>query len=139
MADEPVRCKPISVDLELLIGSTQEMVEAMGRLKKPIFWGTAEVYDLSLLLVQLMNFSNTGTAISRGSRSGIWLLPSFGIGGAVFRDSSPDAPYATYGFEAPENNTVASCRRLRFYQTTVVPQAKRGVGSDLFRVREARK
>jgi hypothetical protein len=54
--DEPVRCKPISVDLELLIGSTQEMVEAMGRLKKCCF-GDSAACDSGLgLLEGLMDF-----------------------------------------------------------------------------------
>jgi len=37
MADEPVMCESVSVDLELLIGSTNRLVEPMGRLKKFCF------------------------------------------------------------------------------------------------------
>jgi hypothetical protein len=51
MVDDPVRCEPLSLDLEQLMGPSCKLVEAMGRLKTPIFWGTAEVYDLSFLLV----------------------------------------------------------------------------------------
>ena len=56
MADEPVRCKPISVDLELLIGSTQELVEAMGRMKKSCFGEFCGVRFGLALLEGLMDF-----------------------------------------------------------------------------------